>query len=182
MRHLTSRHVGSVIDQDMVLLLRALDRGVCSDRLCGGFRRVGSRQCNRCSATTRLRPPQVGDVVQGPPGAAVQGTQATDHSQGVSHATLPQTQTMEDVALPNDFTNRVRRLPPNTLVHIPVASRAKMASLTAECLEGMAANKAGWRLLEDPNFCLAVFLMGRMCQRSWPPDWHCSSAEPSRNS
>ncbi len=73
MRHLTNVHAGQPLDQELVDLLRALERGVCTARLCGGFRRVGARQCNRCGATTRLRPPAVGDVVQGPLGTVRQG-------------------------------------------------------------------------------------------------------------
>ena len=49
-----------------------------------------------------------------------------------------------DVVLPEDFSERVRRIPPHTLVHIPVASRVKIASATAECWEGMAAGLEGW--------------------------------------
>eukprot|EP00973_Karenia_brevis_P032357 4460181-Karenia_brevis.AAC.1 len=56
---------------------------------------------------------------------------------------------MDDIALPDDFIARVRRLPANTLVHIPVACRARFAGLTADRWEGLAANKPGWSLLEE---------------------------------
>ena len=55
-----------------------------------------------------------------------------------------------DVVLPDDFTERIRRLPPYTLVHIPVAQRIKIAIATAECFEGIAADlMKGWGLLEE---------------------------------
>ena len=114
-----------------------------------GFRRVGTRQCHRCGATTRLRPPQVGDTVQGPQGTAAQSQQTAPSSTPVTTPSAPATPVVQDVALPTDFTTRVRQLQPNTLVHIPVACRARVATLTTECWEGSAADKPGWSLLEE---------------------------------
>ena len=118
MRHLSSRHAGRQVDQEMVNLLWALARGVCCDAACLGFRRVGTRQCHSCGAT--MRPPRVGDTVQGPQGTPAQGPQNAPSSSPAAAPSASATP-VQDAALLADFTNRVRLLQPNTLVHIPVA-------------------------------------------------------------
>ena len=107
MRHLTSRHAGAVVDEEMVALLRALDRGVCSDNLCQGFRRVGTRQCNRCGATTRLRPPKQGDIIQGPPGTSTMASQMAG-APAVSQDVPATPAADQDVSLPQDFSSGIR--------------------------------------------------------------------------
>ena len=65
MRHLTCAHAGDIVDDDMLGLLRSLQRVVCTNTACGGFRRIGMRQCNLCRRTTVHRPIQAGDVIPG---------------------------------------------------------------------------------------------------------------------
>ena len=66
MRHLTCAHAGCIVDDDMLGLLRSLQRAVCSNTACGGFRRIGMNQCNLCRRSTVPRPIQAGDVIPGP--------------------------------------------------------------------------------------------------------------------
>ena len=66
MRHLTQEHAGDMVDDDMLGLLRSLQRVVCSNTACGGFRRIGMRRCNLCRRSTVHRPIQAGDVIPGP--------------------------------------------------------------------------------------------------------------------
>ena len=68
MRHFTLSHSGRAIGQEAVDLVEMLECGVCSESLCGAFRRVGARQCHRCNRSTRLRPPRVGDILPRHPG------------------------------------------------------------------------------------------------------------------
>ncbi len=56
MRHLTTMHQGAALDAEAAGVLWLLDRGVCIDQGCGGFRRLGMRQCNRCGRTRRSDP------------------------------------------------------------------------------------------------------------------------------
>ena len=56
MRHLTQEHAGDMVDDDMLGLLRSLQRVVCSNTACGGFRRIGMRRCNLCRRSTVHRP------------------------------------------------------------------------------------------------------------------------------
>lgn len=149
-RHFSTVHSGRSLDDDGVNLLRALDRGICSNGGCGGICRVGSRQCIRCGRTTRLRPPVVGDIVQGPASTARVGPSLPDASAAPADvaATADAVQ-VGDATLPADFTARVRRLPANTVVHIPIECRARMAEATAECWEGLADGRQSWSLLEE---------------------------------
>ena len=54
-----------------------------------------------------------------------------------------------DLAIPDDFTSRIRRLPSDTQVHIPAQLRNRIATFTTTCLEGMAAALPGWTALEE---------------------------------
>ena len=115
MCHITRVHQGVRLDEAAVTTLRLLERGVCTDPGCVGFRRLGMRQCNRCGQSTSVRPPVEGDIVPGPAGVpAPVPTQA-------AAATPPNSQVapslMQDVELPGGFRARVPRLPPQTLVH-----------------------------------------------------------------
>jgi hypothetical protein len=51
--------------------------------------------------------------------------------------------------LPDDWTTRIRRLSHNTVVHIPVALRQRLAELTTDVWEGMANGSAAWAAFEE---------------------------------
>ena len=68
----------TVIDAPMKDSLIALQRCICTDPVCGGFRRIGARKCNGCNMDTAARPPAIGDCIAGSlcPGAADRQTAA----------------------------------------------------------------------------------------------------------
>jgi hypothetical protein len=147
MRHITRSHQGTTLTEGAASTLRLLERGVCCNSACGGFRRLGVRQCNRCGQSTSVRPPAAGDVVPGTlgtRGAASQSQQSTQAPPPSQHQP-----SQSDVQLPADFTRRVRALPPQTLVHTPVAARARCAKVWAECLEGLNEGLPGWSASEE---------------------------------
>ena len=147
-RHLTCMHEGVAIDDTMLQLLRALGRGACPKTGCGCLRRTGSRHCHRCAETHTLRRIVLGDIIPGARGVPLRtvATPAPDH---VSSSTAGGS-ACADVTLPENFTERVRRIPPHTtLVHIPAAVRIKIAIATTECFEGIAADLRGWGMLEE---------------------------------
>ena len=130
MRHLTTMHAGEEVDMPMRDTLVAMQRCVCTDVTCGGFRRVGARKCNRCGMNTPARPPALGDRIAGPvtpggiPGAAslsgsLQGatdaappafTGAPSSAAQFRHADDPDA---EPLILPGDWTARIRTLSSN---------------------------------------------------------------------
>ena len=75
-----------------------------------------------------------------PPAAAAAARQA---------APPPDTAGPTDVQLPQNFTSRIRALPAQTLVHIPIALRARCTKIWAECMEGLRADLPGWSSLEE---------------------------------
>ena len=70
MRHFTTQHTGTQVDEPTRALLVAVERVTCTDSTCGGFRRAGARTCNKCSQPTPARPPAVGDCIMGPLGVS----------------------------------------------------------------------------------------------------------------
>ena len=147
MRHLTCMHEGTAINESMRGLLVALDRAACSAPGCGCLRRVGTRQCHRCGESHSLRPIAIGNSIPGGRGIALRG----DPMPAPVHApeAAPGAQGAADIVLPDSFTERVRRIPCNTIVHIPAASRMEIAIATTDCLEGLAAGLPGWSSLEE---------------------------------
>ena len=45
------------------------------------------------------------------------------------------------VDLPGDFTQRIRALPSNTILHVPASCRLRMISAVAQCWNGMAQGR-----------------------------------------
>ena len=53
------------------------------------------------------------------------------------------------VDLPGDFTQRIRALPSNTILHVPVSCRLRMISAVAQCWNGMAQGRDDYAQLEE---------------------------------
>ena len=53
------------------------------------------------------------------------------------------------VDLPSDFTQRIRTLPSNTILHVPASCRLRMISAVAECWNGMAQGRDDYAQLEE---------------------------------
>ena len=119
MRHITHHHTGWVMDEDTRALFMAIERVTCSTPSFGGLPRSGARVCNRCGQATQARHRAVGDIGMGPlgaPGAAAGVAGAEDGTAAPmpgSRVEFPQLQ------LPTNFTQRIRQLLANTLLHIP---------------------------------------------------------------
>ena len=145
MRHLTVTHEGCAVDDAMLKTLRALERAVCSNSACGCIRRVGTRHCHRCNETRSLRPVALDDIVPGARGVPLRQSPIDRPDVPMEQAARTET---GDILLPADFSERAGKLPANTLVHIPVAIRVRMAKIATLCWEGMAAGFPGWCTLE----------------------------------
>ena len=57
---------------------------------------------------------------------------------------------------PPDFTQRVRFLPANTLLHIPSSCRLRMIAATAQCWQGMAQGSNEYSMLEEGRSSLGA--------------------------
>ena len=155
MRHLSTVHAGAQLDEPLVDLLRLCDRGVCTDRFCGAFRRLGTHQCQRPASahesqtrSTSLRTPVVGDMVPGPLGVSPPESAARRDPVSPPGQARPR-DALVDVELPDDFQVRVQHLPPQTNNHIPISMRPRHTRIWADCLEGVAAKLKGWCWLEE---------------------------------
>ena len=63
---------------------------------------------------------------------------------------LPQLQ------LPTDFTQRIRLLPANNLLHIPSSCRLRMIAAAAQCWQGTARGSDNFALLEEGRLKLLL--------------------------
>ena len=53
------------------------------------------------------------------------------------------------VDLPGDFTQCIRALPSNTILHVPASCRLRMISAVAQCRNGMAQERDDYAQLEE---------------------------------
>ena len=148
MRRLTAAHEGTIIDDVMATHLQGLERGVCVEDCCRCLRRIGTRSCHRCGHARALRPVRVGDIVPGGRGVPLRTTPRPAQGAQGPPAAEPAAPARSVVALeptlPDDWAERVRRLPHNTLVHIPVALRQRIAALITDiCHIVLWLNHAG---------------------------------------
>ena len=148
MRHITHQHAGSTVDEAACSLFTAIERVTCTIPACGGLRRVGARVCNRCGQASQARPPRVGDIIMGPLGAPVSGEDTTMVDADVN-VTPSLTVDLLPVDLPGDFTQRIRALPSNTILHVPASCRLRMISTVAQCGNGMAQGRDDYAQLEE---------------------------------
>ncbi len=173
MRHLTVRHQGMSLTPVAVDVLRDLERAVCSHHACGALNRIGVRRCNRCDRAVVLRTLQAGDVIPGPRGTSQPAAAPADDSvmqaddeaapdENPHQAGQAARSGIEDVVLPDDWDQRVRMLPPSSLVHVQISFRRRHAEAWIQTLEGMAAKLPGWCRLEEARtrLLLAEFPRG----------------------
>ena len=148
MRHFTHQHAGSIVDEATCSLFTAIERVTCTAPACGGLRRVGARVCNRCGQASQARPPRVGDVIMGPLGAPV-SSEDTVMADAEVNVTPSLTVDLPPVVLPADFTERIRALPSNTILHVPASCRLRMISAVARCWNGMAQGRDDYARMEE---------------------------------
>ena len=117
MRHITHLHTGSVVDEDTCALLEAIERVTCSTPSCGGLRRSGARLCNRCGMATPARPPAVDDLIMGAFGAPTAEAGAAGAEENDTPPIPTARVELPSLQLPENFTQRIRSLPANTLLH-----------------------------------------------------------------
>ena len=117
MRHITHLHTGSVVDEDTCALLEAIERVTCSTPSCGGLRRSGARLCSRCGMATPARPPAVDDLIMGAFGAPTAEAGAAGAEENDTPPIPTARVELPWLQLPENFTQRIRSLPANTLLH-----------------------------------------------------------------
>ena len=141
MRHIGCAHAGCVVDENTRALLVAIERVTCANPACRGFRRAGTRTCNRCLQGTDVRPPQVGDIIPGPASSFVHAPdQPAADTPVVSNVSQDSDAAVEPLSLPSDFSQRVRKLPCHTLLHIPISCRLRMLNIMENTLQGISAS------------------------------------------
>ena len=116
---------------------------------------VGSTRCNRCNSHFGVRRFAVGDITPGGFGTAIPATaptpgEAADNAAGATTAGAddpgqpdivdPST---ADPEPPDGWEDRIRRLPCQSLIHIPMTCRLRMATAATGLWEGMAAGLPG---------------------------------------
>ena len=143
MCHLTCRHAGAALTEVACDQLRGLERGVCCGQGCGALRLLTSRSCARCSESSPPRPVRVGDIVAAvAPGTAGGGAVREPEPAG-EPPHLP------GGAARDEFQKRVRALPSNTILHIPVQLRERHSAIVAGLLARMASGEAEACALEE---------------------------------
>ena len=155
MRHITCAHAGQIIDERARHTLAALERGLCTNSSCGCIRAFSSRICLRCRTSDPPRPIMVGDTVVAPSQGSVSNrvglnTGNVPADEGISSAMPAERQRpslSEDFL--DDFLERVRRLPPTTVEHIPLQFRAAFCKITIGCLRGMLDGDTACAALEE---------------------------------
>ena len=132
--HIGARHRGQRLGSAGCVALRGYGRGVCAAPGCGHIRPLSQRACPQCSAAAPPRAPREEDRVRGAARALA--------------AALPplHADSQEDRAA---WLERVRGLPPGTLLHVPVAFRARLAMVAASTLEGVVNGDAEACALEQ---------------------------------
>ena len=146
MRHITIVHAGQHIDSEVLDVLIGLERGVCTGQACGAFVRLGTTRCHHCSESTILRPPCVGDTIQG---AAGSSPQSTDQTQANGQTYASSIDSQSSPIPPADFTKRIRKLKSNSLIHLPLAHRNLLLRTSIECIEGFSALDPDWSTFEE---------------------------------
>ncbi len=156
-RHITSMHAGSVVDERMRDTLVAVERRTCTGASCGGFRKAGNRTCNRCRGTTPARLPVVGDIIATSTASRSQPASQAPQTPDAATASSGDSATVDDgrgpvptpVRIPPDFSSRVQRLSANTIVHIPISLRLRALRVARQCFNGIARGSEDWAILEE---------------------------------
>ena len=125
------------MDRTACDVLRGIGRNVCTNIECGSLQAYWNRYCTRCGFRAPARPIREGDVIQEP----------------LARPCAPQPpveqQLQEPVALPADFVTRVRALPCNTMVHIPLCQRERMCTIMVSTMQGLVGGDPIAAALEE---------------------------------
>ena len=152
MVHISRTHEGERVNAQGCAGLHALGRGICMQEGRGALRPHISGRCAKCHGAVGVRRLQVGDVLPLSAGArAAEAANArapaelaNEHPEAVEFQFgLPQ--------LPANFRERVKRLSPNTMQHIPPLFRHQMCSITARNLEGSNQGLDEAAMLEEAS-------------------------------
>ena len=92
---------------------------------------MGAQVCNRCGQASQARTPLVGDIIMGPLGVSASGEDTGMVDADVT-VTPSLTAGLPLLDLPSDFTQRIRTLPSNTILHVPASCRLRMISAVRE--------------------------------------------------
>ena len=151
MTHISMGHAGEVFTDEVRQTLSSWGRAICCTEGCGAIRSTRQPICKRCRRSAPTRPVAVGDRVPPMRMAATDLAEPdadTVPAASAEHASAPIVPPLQpslpsdagrQLSLPDDFTNRVRALPPQTMPSIPFSVRARICDITAILVEGLNA-------------------------------------------
>ena len=108
-RHISCRHEGSMIDDTSCSFLVGLGKGCCLS--CGALRSLAGHFFSRCRTSIGTRPPISGDLIRAP--------RIDRESIPINHS--PNDPGIWVPSLPENLLERLRKIPSNTIVHVPIA-------------------------------------------------------------
>ena len=124
------------------------------------LRRVGEPTCTRCHQTVPIRPLAIGMVTPGRRNTPLlTPEQATPHEgcEAMPEGkTLDRTDMVKGPEIPDRWSERLLSMPPNTLIHIPVSIRLRMAKEAEDVFNGMANLVPEWALAGEGFFKLLL--------------------------
>ena len=149
------------MNAELAELLQIFGKGQCAQPGCGFLRQVGKPKCDRCHRNARINPIVVGSRI--PCGAGMpQPSQDVDPaSQEVeTPATFdtnrpPLRASVTEVPnVPDGWQERIRAIPPTTLIHIQPTLRIRAAHEFELICSGMADGFDEWAAIGEGFFKL----------------------------
>ena len=165
--HVATAHGGEAIGPEARASFAGLNRGICSTPGCGALRDLDVPRCRKCRRNAPARALAEGDTVPTNSSRAEAPTQedvAENEMPAAPADPLPPPWPAHD--LPPDFLARVRRLSPQTLVHVPGAYRQRLCVITAACVEGSNVGDNSAALLEQARSKLLLAPVPKGCSTS----------------
>ena len=139
-RHISSKHEGSTIDDGTCSLLLGLGKGCCV--ACGALRASNGNFCSRCRTSIGTRPPVSGDLVRA--SRIERESNFVEVTQDAPGIWTP--------LLPDGLIGRLRLISSNTLVHVPVAFRDRLSRI----------------MTKSNGHIVSGDVVGNLCAQSWP--------------
>ena len=146
MRHVLAKHESAIMDAATCSCFAGIGKGICLS--CGTLRAASGSFCGRCRTSIGTRPPIIGDVVRAP---------RCERNLVVPESS-PDSPAVWAPMLPLDFDTRLRALSANTLTHIPVAFRERVARIMTKRNNNIIAGATDGNLIAKawPKLLLSV--------------------------
>ena len=153
MRRITYQRAGSTVDEPTCALFVAIERVTCTvevfDARVRGSAIAVARPPGTAPPSLPPPPPAVGDVIMGPLGASTGAVDASGAEESGAPSVPDLFVWLPPVTLPPDFTQQIRSLPANTLLHVFSSCRLRMIAAVAQCWQGMARGSDEYSLLDE---------------------------------